>query len=364
MLLTGSKRANFDVSEWPCDIELLPTQYSWNRHSRNLANAISAYAADVVLIGPMLGAYSAVRYLYHSGQRVPRLMDTIHTDLECEYGRVVAHLDVTTAVGAVSDAIAQRAKSFDDRLRSKVFRLYCPVCCRTAPPKRELGRDRRLRIAFVGVLRQPCKRVLDLIPLTKELLRARVDFSLSVIGDGPEKQHLQHAIFAMADTAHRVTFHGYVKHKQVLRLLEEHDILVLVSDTEGQSFAVLEAMAAGVVPIATDLAAIRDVIQDGKTGHLVAIGDMQAMAARIAEFADSRDRLCEMGAQGWEFVRSTHMSEIAARRLAETLDEVATLPVPPREGVRDVAYGGVMTRLGVPDFVQYWKRRLLQQEIH
>ena len=364
MLLTGSRRGNFDVSEWPCDFEVLPTQYSWKRYSRNLANAISKCGADVVLTTPLVGAYSAMRYLYHSGQRVPRLMDTVHSDAEPEYGRVLANLDVTTAVGVVSDAIAQGAKAYDDRLRAKVFRIYCPVSCRITPPERQLGCYRRLRIAFVGVLRQPCKRVLDLIPLAKELLQARVDFSLSVIGDGPEKQHLQHTILGMPGTADRVTFHGFVKHKEVLRLLQEHDVLVLVSETEGQPFAVLEAMEAGVVPIATDLLGVREVIQQGETGYLVPIGDMREMATRIAELAGSRDRLCEMGVRGWEFIRGTHASEIAASRLAETLDEVAALPVPPREGVRDVAYGGVMERVGVPDFVQYWKRRFLQQEVH
>jgi len=72
------------------------------------------------------------------------------------------------------------------------------------------------------------------------------------------------------------------------------DVFVLSSLREGLPLAVLEAMAAGVPVIATDVGGVKEVVTDGEDGLLVPVGDSQALAeaiARVLGDQDLRERL-------------------------------------------------------------------------
>ena len=66
------------------------------------------------------------------------------------------------------------------------------------------------------------------------------------------------------------------------------DLLVSSSrDNEGASNSILEGMALGVPVVATNIGGNGELVQDGVTGHLTAIGDHEAIAAAILRaFAD------------------------------------------------------------------------------
>ena len=112
-----------------------------------------------------------------------------------------------------------------------------------------------------------------------------LDFELHLLGDGPERQALealaaQHGLLASG----RVTFHGAVPASDVERRIASSDLYVSVSESDGVSLALLEAMALGAVPVLSDIAANRDWIVDGLTGVLVPI-DAAGIAAGIRRSA-------------------------------------------------------------------------------
>jgi glycosyltransferase involved in cell wall biosynthesis len=74
-------------------------------------------------------------------------------------------------------------------------------------------------------------------------------------------------------------FHGDVIDRQ--QIYEAMDILVVASRMEGSSLAVMEAMARGIVVVATDVGGNSRLIDDGKTGLLVPYGDPGAIATAV-----------------------------------------------------------------------------------
>jgi glycosyltransferase involved in cell wall biosynthesis len=97
------------------------------------------------------------------------------------------------------------------------------------------------------------------------------------------------------------------------------DALLLTSRTEGLPGVVLEAGAAGVPTLAFDVGGVSDVIQDGETGRLVPFGDVDRLAAVIAEVADDDEARREMGVRVRSLVASRFLIESAVERYDSAL---------------------------------------------
>jgi glycosyltransferase involved in cell wall biosynthesis len=103
--------------------------------------------------------------------------------------------------------------------------------------------------------------------------------SLEVVGDGPLRARLQ----KMADrlVPGRVRFLGKVPHENLSELLRAADLYLSTPITEGLSASLLEAMGCGLYPIVTDHPGNRYLIDDGRNGTLVPVGDVPALAGAI-----------------------------------------------------------------------------------
>jgi glycosyltransferase involved in cell wall biosynthesis len=127
---------------------------------------------------------------------------------------------------------------------------------------------------------------------------------LTMIGDGPLAGEVEAAV-AASGVADRISLLGPQPHDVVLAQLQRADLFLQHSvvssvdgDEEGLPVAVLEAMAAGAPVISTRHAGIPEAVVDGETGVLVGEGDVDAMAAAIAELAADADRRARLGRAG------------------------------------------------------------------
>ena len=150
----------------------------------------------------------------------------------------------------------------------------------------ELGlpADARL-IGFVGRL-WPQKRVKDLIWAADLLKCVRDDTHLLIVGDGPQRWRLER-YRDQADIRDRVHFLG--ERSDARDIISALDCLWLASAFEGQSNAVLEAMAAGVPVVATDIAGMRDLVIPGETGLLVPLGDRAEFTKQTRLILDDKE---------------------------------------------------------------------------
>jgi len=116
-------------------------------------------------------------------------------------------------------------------------------------------------------------------------LKATRAFTYLVVGDGEERESLE-AQAARLGLESRVRFAGRLDRGQIPRYFAACDALILASLTEGSGNVALEAMACGRPVVATDSGGPPEYVSDGKTGFVVPVGDVAAMAERVGRLLD------------------------------------------------------------------------------
>jgi glycosyltransferase involved in cell wall biosynthesis len=139
-----------------------------------------------------------------------------------------------------------------------------------------------------------------LLRAARLVLDANPAFRLDIVGDGELRGKLEQlaADLALGDA---VTFHGF--RRDVRPFLDAADVFVLSSTSEGIAITLLEAMAAGLPVVATDVGGNREVIEAGATGLLVPARSPVALSNAIIDVLADPGRAATMGAGGSERVR-------------------------------------------------------------
>ena len=176
------------------------------------------------------------------------------------------------------------------------------IACQPVSRSREAA---SLVIGTVGRL-QPVKDQLSLVKAFMEVSRIDPEIfgrcRLVIAGEGPCRPELESAI-----AAHGLTDRALLlgARDDVPSVLRTFDVFALPSLAEGISNTVLEAMATGLPVVATRVGGNADLIEDGRSGVLIEVGDTAALAAAIVAYARDEKRRTAHG----------HM----ARRRAESM---------------------------------------------
>lgn len=144
--------------------------------------------------------------------------------------------------------------------------------------------------------------------------------SAVLAGDGPERPRLEARIAALG-LKDSVFLPGYIDRPQ--RVLEETDLMVLPSHTEGLPNAALEALAMDVPVLATRVGGTPEVIEDGVTGRLVPPHDPAAMATAIEHFLGHRDAWAGMAVRGHAAIREQFDFRARTRAMEALYTELA-----------------------------------------
>jgi sugar transferase (PEP-CTERM/EpsH1 system associated) len=140
-------------------------------------------------------------------------------------------------------------------------------------------------------------------------------FHLDIVGDGEARQELQ-ALHLELGLADHVYFLGM--RDDVAALLGTADLFVLSSTSEGISLTLLEAMAAGLPVVATDVGGNREVVVAGETGLLVLPSSPPALAEAMLTLLRDPARSWQMGAAG----RRRAEEEFDLRRVVARYEEL------------------------------------------
>ena len=184
-----------------------------------------------------------------------------------------------------------------------------------------------LRLVYTGRIDRD-KGVLEFGAIDRKLREAGVPAVWTIIGAGPDDEAL-HASFAPEA---RVEFAGALGIEDCRGQLADHDVFVLPSYKEGLPLSLLEAMAAGLVPVVSDLeSGIREVVRDG-TGIRVTPGNVQGFADAIARLHRDRNLLESSSRRAAACVRDGHSLDVCGTALLEWL---RALEARPAEAKRD-----------------------------
>lgn len=221
---------------------------------------------------------------------------------------------------AISDFAARQIRSrLDPSLHAKVKVVRCGVddaVLRTVCLPAGSGKE----IVCVARLEER-KGHGVLLKAIHELHRRGHNVSLTLIGDGTLRTRLQEQA-AQLGLTESVRFAGWASGAQTLDAMRAAALVVLPSYAEGLPIVLMEAMAIGKPVVATRIAGIPELVEDGRTGWTVEPGDSEALATAIsAAFSLKPEDRRRMAADAQDKVRAAHTSVGTMRQLAEVILE-------------------------------------------
>lgn len=258
------------------------------------------------------------------GQRLP-FVTTLHgTDITL-VGLDRSYLPITRfsieesdGVTAISNYLRERTlREFDVKNHIEVIYNFvnCDLYCRDAG-----AAERRLEYAPKGerVLVhlsnfRPVKRVTDVVEIF-DRVRKQMPAKLLMIGDGPDRSRAEW--LAVQKGIHDdVLFLG--KQDKISEKLAVADVILMPSELESFGLAALEAMACKVVPIATRGGGVPELIEQGVSGYLAEVGDVDTMAGYAIELLNDDSRLQQMAKAS----RAMAQSKFCSSRIVPQYEE-------------------------------------------
>lgn len=178
----------------------------------------------------------------------------------------------------------------------------------------------RGRILMVGRLAPPKRPDLALRALAS--VRETIpEVELHLVGEGPLRREAE-ALTAELGLNGAVRFLG--NREDVPELLATAECALLASDYEGCPLVVVEAMAASVPVVATEVGGTAELVEQGRTGELGPRGDARGLAAALELVLGNPARAAELGAAGRRAARARLSLEVMVAKLVELYDEAAT----------------------------------------
>jgi len=146
---------------------------------------------------------------------------------------------------------------------------------------------------------RPIKRITDCIEILARIRAEGPSARLVMCGDGPERAEAQ-ALAAKLNVSEDVIFAGQQPQSMIREYLSIADLLLLPSQSESFGLVALEAMACEVPVIATRVGGLPELIEDGATGLLFPVGDVEAMAAGAISLLSDQTQSQQFGRRGRE----------------------------------------------------------------
>ncbi len=254
------------------------------------------YVTSYGLAGVMAACHPLVMSAWGSDVLVMPEESIIYRQL-VRYSMQKADL-VTSIADHMTDLILQRCYTMPDKVVTFPFGVDTDVFNlkgRTSAnhDKCIVVSNRRLDTGLdVDVFIRSIPKVLDRHP----------EASFIVAGDGPLRPELE-LLSKSLRLFPAVKFIGSVEHDQMPLLLKEADIFVSTSRTDGNNISLNEAMACGSFPIATNIDANRNWIENGSNGLLFPCRDVSALSHNLIEAIEKPDWRESVVDQNWDIIQ-------------------------------------------------------------
>lgn len=185
--------------------------------------------------------------------------------------------------------------------------------------------DNAFLVGTVGRLTE-AKVPLELVRVAARVRAEHEDVHFVWVGSGSLEKAAKSLTSDLGLDSH---FHFPGERRDVPQILHALDCFVLPSRWEGFPIALLEAMAAGLPIVATDIPGTNEAVRSGQEGWLVPYGDLEAMGACIVDLFQNRDRAISFGRAGQERVRREFSIDSMLHSIELLYQEVASGKVNP-----------------------------------
>lgn len=267
--------------------------FSRLRHVTKLCEILSDY--DFILLTDSPFGMSVLGALPSNTIKVPIIL----LNLESMYRNACGDPKNSDAIVVISPLLKKEAQFFLNPLDwTKLQFIPLGTNVPDKNPKSEFVKDKghEIGLIFIGRIENQQKGVFLLPEICTELKAREIKFLLSVIGDGPDRVRLEQ----MFQNDSSVQFLGIKNQNDIQACLDSSDILLFPSNYEGFGLVLIEAMARGVIPIASKLEKVTDmIIDDGSSGFLVEKGNSSHFVNVILDLYENREKMKNVSENAW-----------------------------------------------------------------
>jgi glycosyltransferase involved in cell wall biosynthesis len=214
-------------------------------------------------------------------------------------------------IAANSAASAAALKSIYQISNQKIGIVHLGINLEEFNPSfsRQLIKDCCLTLGYVGRIINKHKGV-DYLPLVARELKEQydIDFKFMVAGDGSDRNKVEQLCKKLEVQEH-FSFLGWIR--DVKKFLQQIDILLVPSRSEGFGLTAIEALSMNVPVVAFDVHGLREILGYCPAGWLISPGDVKGMAEAIYAL---RNNHLQLGSKGREFVAQRFSHNKMARQ--------------------------------------------------
>ena len=170
----------------------------------------------------------------------------------------------------------------------------------------------KVKILFIGRLipRKGFQRVVQSLPRVRQL--AKHPFEVEVVGTGSHQLVLDELAEKLG-VSDIIRYVGLVPYDQLEKSYQYADIFVLTSLSEGMPSVILEAMGCGLPIVASDVGGNNEIVFEGDNGFLIAEGEAEKIADRLAELINNKELRQRMGSRSRELALQFDWRNIMSR---------------------------------------------------
>lgn len=169
------------------------------------------------------------------------------------------------------------------RVQKRISVIYNPIEMDEESVGKAIDTPKEDVVVSVGRLEKQ-KQQWILLDAFAKFYQTHPSFKLVIYGEGSMRERLQEQIEDLG-IADRVLLPG--RSKEVMKDILPARMFVTVSEYEGMSNALIEAMCVGLPCISTKVSGATDLIRDGENGALVEVGDIEEIASKMSLIADN-----------------------------------------------------------------------------
>ena len=243
------------------------------------------HGTDITLVGSHPFYKKAVQFSINHSEYVTAVSQSLKDDTERLF-------EITSDIKVIPNFIDLQKIKFRD------------VPCE----KIQIAAEDELIITHISNFR-PLKRILDILKIFK-IIKDGLNVKLLMVGDGPEKERAIR--YCKVNQLEKdVLFVG--KSNEIDNILCFSDLFLLPSEKESFGLAALEAMAHGVPVVCSDIGGLPEVIENGISGFLCPVGDINAMAEKVNYLLGDKERLKLFKSQAYQSSKKFDIKKIISK---------------------------------------------------
>ncbi|MFV3011510.1 glycosyltransferase [Clostridium botulinum] len=259
----------------------------------NLCNQLTNYLPITIIPNHSEEMFIIGYILKNKYPTLVNIVSVLHSDLNYAYDMNKCYSDSICKFVCVSEEIDNKFKEILPCRQIDINNKVSPVIMKNIR-KSYSSEKEPIKIGFAGRLIKEQKRCDLLMELIKKLKNLEISFEINIAGEG-EYYDIISEYVSKQNLASKINLYGIIPHNRMNNFWASQDIYLNISDYEGTSLAMLEALGNGAVPIVTGVSGVQKVIDNNINGFIVETGSVNKILEYIKYFYYNRYKLQEFG---------------------------------------------------------------------